>query len=91
MRWLLIASVHYLRSDTAFLRSDTAFLRHLATAVILCPCVISLKNPEPAVSYILKPGARSYCIEHNTLQLSVAAVQSLRDRETRSLGTGRTV
>lgn len=46
MSWLLnIASVHYLRSDTAF-------LRHLATAVILCPCVISLKNPEPAVSYI---------------------------------------
>lgn len=87
MSWLLnIASVHYLRSDTAF-------LRHLATAVIrtLCPCVISLKNPEPAVSYTLKPGARSYCIEHNTLQLSVAAVQSLRDRETRSLGTGRTV
>lgn len=77
MSWLLnIASVHYLRSDT------TAFLRHLATAVMLCPCVISLKNPEPAVSYTLKPGARSYCIEHNTLQLSVAAVQSLRDRET---------
>lgn len=82
MRWLLIASVHYLRSDTAF-------LRHLATAVILCPCVISLKNPEPAVSHTLKPG--SYCIVHNTLQLSVAAVQSLRDRETRSLGTGRSV
>lgn len=84
MRWLLIASVHYLRSDTAF-------LRHLATAVILCPCVIFLKNPEPAVSYTLKPGAGSYCIVHNTLQLSVAAVQSLRDRETRSPGTGRTV